>query len=81
VAGGYRDIRLSLEAPDGQTTELQVNVKSMIAADEGPGHRLYEQFRSISEKPQKTPQDIQQMDTLEDQMKQVYNTAWERASK
>lgn len=42
----YRDIMMNIEMPNGHIAELQINVKTMLAAKE-EAHALYEEHRTI----------------------------------
>lgn len=84
--GGYRDLVLKIKNADGHIAELQINLKGMIKAKEGPGHKLYEQHRSLvaavqSQKRQPTDQERAQLQSLEQQMSKLYNDAWAAAQR
>lgn len=84
LPSGYRDIQLKLKGPDGHIAELQINLKGMIKAKEGHGHKLYEQHRSLvaavkAQNRQPTAQETSQLQSLEQQMKQLFDNAWAAA--
>jgi hypothetical protein len=84
LESGYRDYVFKLTAPNGHVTELQVNTKAMIVAKEGPGHRMYEQARTINdraeaEKRQRTPEETAIVDRLNGEMDRLYSAAWAKS--
>ncbi len=48
TAAGYRDILVNFPI-DGHTVELQLHHRAILAVKDGPGHKLYEQLRSITD--------------------------------
>jgi hypothetical protein len=85
LPSGYRDITLKMKSSEGHIAELQVNLKSMIIAKNGPGHKLYEIQRSIVsksqlEKREKTPAEIEAIQKLDQEMKKIYDKAWAGAA-
>lgn len=79
LPSGYRDIATKWESPKGYVTEIQINTKSMIRAKEGPGHKMYEEYRRIMESAGKSPSSdaVSRMKTLEADMEKLYAKAWE----
>jgi len=81
---GYRDVALMMVSPEGMVCELQVNVKSMIKAKQGPGHKMYEEARGIEAKAKlegrnMTPAEQKQMQDLNGKMTKLYADAWKQA--
>ncbi len=66
--GGYADILVNVELPDGTVGEIQINVPSMLAAKE-LGHELYEIERSL-------PEDSDQRDEVTNVMSSLYDAAY-----
>lgn len=82
VEGGYRDIMLKFKTPEGLVAEVQVNTKYMLYAKEvGPGHKLYEEYRTIvgSAKKSKrpfTPEESKRLKVLTKQSQELYDRVW-----
>lgn len=80
--GGYRDILFTLEMPNGHIAELQVQLAAIQAVKEGPGHKLYEQARTIRDRAKKenrplTGAERKQVEKAESEMKGLYDKAYE----
>lgn len=78
---GYRDINTKWKSRDGFITEIQVNTKAMIRAKEGPGHKLYEEYRVLDEGIKKagrqpTPEEHAKLTDLAAKQSDVYGKAW-----
>ena len=79
---GYRDAKMNVNM-GGHNAEIQVNVPEMLEAKE-QAHGLYEQRRSIEASiinrgDSPTPVEQAQIDNLNQQMKSIYDAAYERA--
>ncbi|MBQ9406214.1 MAG: hypothetical protein IJU37_05660 [Desulfovibrio sp.] len=48
-SGGYRDVLINIEMPNGMKTELLVTTKAMSEAKNGLGHKLYEATQVVDE--------------------------------
>ena len=76
----YRDLNMIWKSPDGFLVELHVNTLSTIRAKEGPGHKLYEQFRPIKERTDligfATEEEKREMKRLADAQKELYDAAY-----
>lgn len=46
---GYMDVLLNVRVPGGVRAEIQINMPAMMAAKDGPGHKLYEVARAMPE--------------------------------
>jgi hypothetical protein len=87
---GYRDMKLAIEAPDGHIAEIQIHLKSMLAAKElGGGHAVYEEYRQLDEAIKArmsqggstaTVEEKQRLDAWTAQMRKIYDTAWSQQS-
>jgi hypothetical protein len=44
---GYRDILLNIEMGNGHVVEMQLHLRAILKAKNGPAHALYEQARTI----------------------------------
>ncbi len=80
---GYRDVQLSLRAPNGLICELQVNTKAMIAAKEKYGHPIYEKARTLEESIKKsgrkpTAKESRQLNEWNAQMAAIFGKAWKQ---
>lgn len=76
---GYRDLQINVRLPNGMIGEVQVNLKAMLDAKRREGHKYYEEFRRIDERPTKTPADLTRMQELIAESQRVYGDAWKRA--
>ena len=79
---GYRDAKMNVNV-NGHNAEIQVNVPEMLEAKKQV-HDLYEQRRSIegsimSRGDAPTPTEQSQIDKLNQEMKSVYDEAYQRA--
>lgn len=84
TAAGYRDVQLTLQAPNGLACELQINTKAMIVAKEKYGHKMYEEYRSLDESVKAagrvpTAEEQTKLTALENQMSALYNDAWKKS--
>lgn len=84
LPSGYRDVQMKFTR-EGHVAELQLNLKSMIIAKEGEGHKLYEEQRSLIAQVQKekrdfTPQELAIKERLDKQMSAIYHKAWAAAA-
>lgn len=79
---GYRDVAMLLRAPNGQLCELQVNTHSMWYAKESKGHKMYEEYRRLSESSvELSAEQKARKLSLEDGMKDLYRSAYELMTK
>jgi uncharacterized protein len=79
---GYRDMKLNVRYPNGHVGELQFNVKSMVQAKEGPGHKLYARMQEIERGAKGrdfTALEASQHAALESQQRTLYGAAWSKA--
>jgi hypothetical protein len=76
---GYRDLALKLEAPNGQIAEIQLNTFDMWKAKSTEGHKMYEEWRLLDKKPERTEQDESRMAELELSQRKLYEKAWATA--
>jgi len=82
---GYRDLMFNIRYPNGHVGEIQVNVKSMLAAKD-LGHKLYERVREIDAKKKEegnrtlTLEEQQTVDLANDSQKRLYDEAWRQVS-
>jgi hypothetical protein len=82
--GGYRDLMLNVEFPNGHIGELQLHVKPMLKAKE-TGHDLYDVVRKIEEAAIQEGRDTltdDEWDTIDKanrDMKALYDKAWKSA--
>ncbi len=86
--GGYRDVKVALEVPDGHIAELQIHLKHMLYAKENlGGHDIYEKYRSLDEpikarvkagRPEASPAEQSQLSEYERQMHVTYDPAWQK---
>jgi uncharacterized protein len=79
---GYRDLMMNVKYPSGHVGEIQVHVKSMLAAKSGPGHDLYTQIQGIeraADGRKLTPDERTRVDYLNAQSRAVYEPAWHSA--
>jgi hypothetical protein len=89
LPGGYRDMHVAFEAPDGHIAELQIHLKSMLHAKEvGGGHQVYEGWRGLREPiearkkqggPGPSPEEQAQLDEYERQSHAIYDPVWQQA--
>ena len=84
--GGYRDILLNLEMPNGHIVEMQIQLEAISAVKQGIGHRLYEEIQQIQRAAEKanrpfTELERTRLEALQKQMKQAYDTAFQQAGK
>ncbi len=82
---GYRDILFTLEMPNGHVAELQIQLEAIQVVKDGPGHKLYEEVRTIRdratiEKRAFTSAELRRLRSLETQMKGLYDRAYESAN-
>jgi hypothetical protein len=83
--GGYRDLLLNLKMSSGFVTELQLNVKQILALKH-EGHQLYKQMEAIDrkveiEKRGFTAAELEQKKRLTEQSEALYDRAFESALK
>lgn len=76
---GYRDIMMNVKLPNGMVAELQVNVKSMLAAKE-EGHKPYEVMRSILAKDDPSDADNKAYQEAWEQSQKIYGDAWAKVT-
>ena len=79
---GYRDVLLNVKYPSGHVGELQLHVKSMLQAKDGPGHKLYERMQEIERgaKGRDLNSDEQsQIRDLNAKSNDLYGAAWKTA--
>ncbi len=79
---GYRDLLMNVRYPSGHIGELQVHVKSLLAAKNGPGHALYEQTQKIeraADGRKMTPDETRQVESLNAQQRAIYEPAFNAA--
>ena len=83
---GYRDIMMNVVFPNGHVGELQLHLKSVLKAKD-QGHKFYETVRKIEGDAKKekrdtlNPDEQAQVDKANDEMKALYNKAWEESQK
>jgi uncharacterized protein len=78
---GYRDLMLKVEYPNGHVGEIQVHLKSMLAAKE-QGHKFYDVTRTLEPKMKDrsmTKADWKTFDTNNRAMRTLYGNAWKSA--
>jgi hypothetical protein len=79
---GYRDININATVR-GQAVELQINVREMMEAKDGPGHKLYEKQRTIEARAAKEGRElpaaeVEELLDLTRQQRELYQAAWTR---
>jgi hypothetical protein len=84
-SGGYRDILANVELSNGHIGEIQINLRGMLEAKEGEGHKLFEKIRSIEaraaiERRPLTPEELTLRDQYKAQMKALYDAAFDKAN-
>lgn len=83
--GGYRDMLMNVQYPNGHIGELQLHLKPILEA-KGKAHKLYEETRSISARAQKegrdylTDEEQSKIDEANEKMKKLYSDAYEKAT-
>lgn len=75
---GYRDLNLNVKFSNGVVGEVQVHMKSILQAKNGPGHELYVRYRALAVQPQST-QVVEQMTAITAQSRALYDAAWKNA--
>lgn len=78
----YRDVNLVLKSTKGMTAEVQINLKSMIAA-KSEGHKYYEEHQALQrkiegEKRTPTTEETATAEKLIAKQKKIYDDAWEK---
>jgi hypothetical protein len=81
---GYRDMLVNVEMSNGHIVEVQLHLRSVMEVKNGAGHKLYEESRSIYAKAKMegrelTPQEQATVTRLEQQQKQLYDDAYQKA--
>ncbi|MGA9523328.1 MAG: hypothetical protein WBV82_17805 [Myxococcaceae bacterium] len=79
TAGGYRDVLVNFDI-DGHTVELQLHHRGILAVKEGPGHKLYEDIRKITdtaslENRALTAEEVSKVDALLRESRKLYSEA------
>lgn len=70
---GYRDYLANVQLSNGLIGEVQIHVKSMLAAKvTGGGHELYKEIRTLP----KTSEGDRRLNHLMEQSRHLYNAAW-----
>jgi phage-related protein (TIGR01555 family) len=80
---GYRDVMMNVRYPSGHVGEIQVHVKSMLAAKSGEGHKLYDVARKLEPKMQSRSMSKDDWHTYDHAMREqrkIYGEAWAKAS-
>jgi hypothetical protein len=81
---GFRDILMNLRMSNGHVVELQISLREMIEASDGPGHALYEEWRTLNGVVQSqqggvaTAAQAAELETLMAQMQNLYNNAYQQ---
>jgi hypothetical protein len=82
----YRDLLMNVEYPNGHIGELQIHLKPVLQAKNGPGHKLYEQTRKIEAKAKSegrdtmTPDEIKEVEEANKKARALYDAAWDKAN-
>lgn len=76
--GGWRDVSLQVETSPGFTAELQITPKKMAEISDGPGHKLYEKWRSYTneELAKLSPEQNRQRKADDEAMQKMYDDSW-----
>jgi hypothetical protein len=82
---GYRDMLVNVEMSNGHIVEVQLHLRSVMEVKNGAGHKLYEESRGIYAKAKMegrelTPQEQTTVTRLEQQQKQLYDDAYQKAT-
>jgi phage-related protein (TIGR01555 family) len=81
TALGYRDVMMNVKYPSGHIGELQVHLKPLLAAKNGPGHRMYETIRNIQAAAKGrdlTPDERATVDRETAKSKALYDGVWSK---
>ena len=82
TAEGYRDVTLNVRMSNGHIAEVQLHLRSVLDVKNGPGHKLYEEARSIKALASKEGRDLTAAETkriaeIADESKKLYGDAFE----
>lgn len=82
---GYRDGLMHMKLPNGHLAELQLHVKPMVQAKEGPGHHHYEEMQKIERAHPEgrsgwSDEEHQRYEHHVEASKKLYNEAWAKAT-
>ncbi|KGE85037.1 MAG: RelA/SpoT domain-containing protein [Phaeodactylibacter xiamenensis] len=81
---GFRDVLMNLRMSNGHVVELQISLKEMIEASDGPGHTWYEEWRTLNGIVQSqqggvaTAAQAAELENLMTQMQNLYNGAYQQ---